>query len=149
MYSYYLSGSEKIKARKRRGDLRGLGRVSKDSNEIPRFRFTGILDLAGGSTKEAKRMQLGSSGMHPFCMGHKAFLHAQCRRERERERGTERERGGRRGRGRGPRTPSPRLLHFGDELSFPSATRNSRPSVLRANSRERSASSFCKKRFCS
>jgi len=46
-----------------------------------------MLDLVGNSTKEAKKMQLGSSGMHPFCMGHKAFLHAQCsERERERER---------------------------------------------------------------
>ncbi|EGI64983.1 Reticulocyte-binding protein 2-like protein a, partial [Acromyrmex echinatior] len=105
----------------------------QDNNQVP-----GMLDLVGNSTKEAKKMQLGSSGMHPFCMGHKAFLHAQCRQEKERER--ERQ---------GPKTPSPRLLHFGDELSFPSATRNSRPNVLRANSRERSASSFRKERFCS
>lgn len=66
--------------------MRGLGRVSKDSNEIPCFRFMGMLDLADSSTKEEKRMQLGSGRMHPFCMGHKVFLHAQCRREKERER---------------------------------------------------------------
>jgi len=62
--------------------VKGLVWASKDSNEILRFRFMSMLDLAGSSTKEAKR-QLGWNG---FCMGHKAFLHAQWR-EGEREGG--------------------------------------------------------------
>lgn len=35
------------------------------------LRFTGTLDLAGGST-ETKRMQPPGRGMHSFCTGHKA-----------------------------------------------------------------------------
>lgn len=64
-----------------------MGRVSKDSNEIPRFRFMGMLDLAGGSTKEEEeeRMQAAQAG----CIHFAWVIRPSCARnanEKERER---------------------------------------------------------------
>jgi len=127
IFSHYLGFGES----KENGEETCKVWVSKDSNEILRFRFMSMLDLADSSTKEAKRMQLNLGGMD-FAW----VIRPSCTRndERNRERERERERERKEGREGGPKTPSPRLLHFGDELSSPSATRNSRPSVLQANS---------------
>ncbi|KOC64923.1 Reticulocyte-binding protein 2 like protein a [Habropoda laboriosa] len=73
----------------------------QDNSQVP---GTGWLEWWKSLGAGMKRMQ-PAKGMHSFCTGHKIFL--RCRR--------------------GPETLLPRLLHFRDELSCSSTTRNPRP----------------------
>lgn len=63
----------------------------KDSSEISALWFTGVLDLADGSTEKTKRMQLNSRRMERECIHFARIIRSSLARDAvERERGRER-----------------------------------------------------------
>jgi len=120
IYPYYQPDSDEIKVN-RGNDVKAPVRLRKIQTKFRasvygHARFSGWL---GADERDAPC----SGGCIHFARVIRPSR-ARCERESKEEE-AERERE------RAPETSPPRLLHFGDELSSPSATRNSRPSVLR------------------
>jgi len=123
IYPYYQPDSDEIKAN-RGNDAEAPARLRKIQTKFRasvygHARFSGWL---GAGEKDAP----SSEGCIHFA---RVIRPSRAMRAREQARAKKRQR--ERERERAPETSPPRLLHFGDELSSPSATRNSRPSVLR------------------
>lgn len=110
----------------------------KDSSEISALRFTGVLDLAGGSTEKTKRMHLSSRGMRRECIHFARIIRPSLacdavERERERERGA--------------RDSSAEVTALRGRVILPISYQKFSLEHSPVNSRG-NASSFCKERSC-